>query len=30
MIVKFEDLRLNELVFDHGDILRDYLKKKNI
>ena len=27
MIIKIEDLELNELVFDHGNILNDYLKK---
>jgi len=26
-IVKLEDLELDKLVFDHGDILKDYLKK---
>ena len=26
-IVKLDDLELNKLVFDHGDILKDYLKK---
>ncbi len=26
-VVKLEDLELNKLVFDHGVILRDYLKK---
>ncbi len=25
MVVKLEDLELDKLVFDHGDILRDYL-----
>ena len=25
MIVKLEDLKLNQLVFDHGDILKEYL-----
>ena len=29
MIVPLEKLELDKLVFDHGDILRDYLKKKN-
>ena len=28
MVVKLEDLELDKLVFDHGDILRDYLKQK--
>ena len=27
MIIKIADLELNELVFDHGNILNDYLKK---
>ena len=27
MIVKLEDLELNKLVFDHGEILKDYLQK---
>lgn len=27
MVVKLEDLQLNELVFDHGEILRDYLNE---
>jgi len=27
MVVKLEDLELNELVFDHGDILRDYIQR---
>lgn len=27
-IVPLENIKLNELVFDHGDILRDYLKMK--
>lgn len=27
MIVKLEDLELDRLVFDHGNILRDYLKR---
>ena len=26
-IVRLEDLKLDKLVFDHGDILRDYLQK---
>ena len=26
MIIKVEDLELEKLVFDHADILRDYLK----
>ena len=29
MIVPLEKLELDKLIFDHGDILRDYLKKKN-
>lgn len=29
MLVKLEDLKLNELVFDHGEILRDYLEKEH-
>ena len=29
MIVPLEKLELDKLVFDHGDILRDYLNKKN-
>ena len=29
-IVRLEDLKLNKLVFDHGDILRDYLQKHHI
>ena len=28
MVVKLQDLELDKLVFDHGDILRDYLKQK--
>jgi len=28
-IVKLEDLALEKLAFDHGDILRDYLKTKS-
>jgi len=27
MVVKLQDLELDKLVFDHGDILRDYLKQ---
>ncbi|RLA80762.1 MAG: NUDIX hydrolase [Epsilonproteobacteria bacterium] len=27
MVVKLEELKLNELVFDHAEILADYLKK---
>jgi len=27
MIIKLEDLKLNKLVFDHGNILKDYLAK---
>ena len=27
MIIKLEDLKLNKLVFDHGNILKDYLDK---
>ena len=27
MIVKLEELELDKLVFDHGEILRDYLRK---
>ena len=27
MIVSLEDLELNKLVFDHADILKDYLRK---
>jgi len=27
MIIKLEDLKLNKLVFDHGNILKDYLYK---
>ena len=30
MIVKLEDLELNQLVFDHGKILQDYLNRKHI
>ncbi|MBU1218164.1 NUDIX hydrolase [bacterium] len=29
-IVKLEELQLDKLVFDHGDILRDYLKRINL
>jgi len=29
IIVPLEKLELDKLVFDHGDILRDYLNKKN-
>lgn len=29
MIVPLEKLNLDRLVFDHGDILRDYLQKRN-
>lgn len=29
MIVKIEDLKLQKLVFDHGDILRDYIQQKH-
>lgn len=29
MIVQLEDLELDKLVFDHGDILRDYLKRRH-
>ena len=29
MIVELEDLELDKLVFDHGDILRDYLKENS-
>ena len=28
MVVKLQDLELDKLVFDHGDILQDYLKQK--
>ena len=28
MIVKLEDLKLNQLVFDHGDILKEYLNER--
>ena len=27
MLVNLEDLKLDQLVFDHGDILKDYLKR---
>jgi 8-oxo-dGTP diphosphatase len=30
ILVKPEDVDLDALVFDHGDILRDYLKSKKI
>ena len=29
MIVKLEDLQTDKLVFDHGEILDDYMKKKS-
>lgn len=29
MAVKLEDLKLDRLVFDHGDILRDYLRRRH-
>ncbi len=28
MLIKVEDLDLEKLVFDHSDILRDYLKRR--
>jgi 8-oxo-dGTP diphosphatase len=28
MIVRLEDLELNQLVFDHGDILKEYLNQR--
>ena len=27
MVIPLEDLELNKLVFDHGDILKDYIKQ---
>lgn len=27
MVVKLEDLKLDKLVFDHGNILRDYIEQ---
>ena len=30
MLIKLEELKLEKLVFDHGKILHDYLKKKKI
>lgn len=29
MLIKLEDLELDKLVFDHGNILRDYLKRRH-
>jgi 8-oxo-dGTP diphosphatase len=28
IVIKLEDIKLDELVFDHGDILKDYLKQR--
>ena len=29
MVLPLKELELDKLVFDHGDILKDYLQKKN-